>query len=206
MVGASAAASAAAAQGERNRRRAQNPFVEYEDRELRLQWERQWLQEDILYLTERREDMRFNMVQRNLDVKCITSDRMFENAVIYNDYSHYIRISTALKEELRRTKQEDGVLRALALPKIQRLKSALEKTSGSTEAGGVLRRKQRERAVTAPCVKSLQGLQQQLQESHERLEQEEEQQHTRRHWLQMEPLELLRAKSVKTKKTKGVTF
>merc|ERR1719330_1114715 len=109
----------------RRERRRHNPFVEYEDREMRLQDEIRWLQEDSAYLDDRRDELRFNNVQRGLDIRESSSEHLFENAVIYSDYSPPVRTSTALKEELRRRREETGLLREFAVPKIQRLKAAM---------------------------------------------------------------------------------
>jgi len=164
----SAATTAAGQQAKRERKRAQNPFVEYEDREQRLQNERRWLQQDADYLAKRREELRFNKVQRSLDVQHLSGDQLFQNSVIYNEYSHYIRTLSSLKEEVRRYKTEDGPLKELALPRIQRLKAAraLQKQA---EKGNPPRQGEQKsgKANWTPAMKSVKSMQHRLQKSHD---------------------------------------
>lgn len=53
-------------QQKRNEERARNPFVEYEDKEQRMQQERRWLEADSAYLRERTDHLRQSEVQRSL--------------------------------------------------------------------------------------------------------------------------------------------
>lgn len=202
IVGASAAATALAQQGEAARRRAQNPFVEYEDREMRLQNERRWLQEDSFYLSERRKELRHNNVQRGLDVRTIPDNTLYENAVIFNQYSHYIRTTAHLKEELRRHREEPAAspLRELAEPKIQRLKAqkAAFAQKKQVEPGGA---KQKERGLASPSIRNVQGLQQKLGDSHDNMRRASVQLHETNQWHDID--NVMSATSAKTMKAKA---
>lgn len=200
-IGASAAATAAAQQGERERRRAQNPFVEYEDRETRLRDERRWLKDDAIYLTERTEELRFNNVQRSLDVSNISTHHLFENACIYNEYSHYIRLCSELREALRRRRDPDGALRELALPKIPRLKAAIaqQKRADRNQMPQKDKAAQKEKPAVAPEVKEVQCLEKMLKDSHAKMPKfNEAQEGKKKKWTELDPMDLA-AKKGKSK-------
>lgn len=71
--------------------RARNPFIEYEDREKRLAQERQWLQEDSVYLDERKEDLRHGAKMRQLATRCSTDEELYENRMFWGPYSVRMR-------------------------------------------------------------------------------------------------------------------
>lgn len=78
----------AAAGGRRQSMKHQdNPFIEYEDREKRLQQERKWLQEDSSYLEQRTADLRKGKVQNKLDCRSMSPETLFDNRMFYTDYA-----------------------------------------------------------------------------------------------------------------------
>jgi len=64
-----------------------NPFVEFEDREQRLQNERRWLQEDPLYMAERYAGVKSESVQQRLKKLMTAPSDLYEFIVFYSTYA-----------------------------------------------------------------------------------------------------------------------
>lgn len=78
-------------QGAMSGKKKDNPFVEYEDREKRLQQERKWLQEDPLYMEKRTSDLRQGKVQKELTCRSKSPETLFDARVLFGPYSTKIR-------------------------------------------------------------------------------------------------------------------
>lgn len=73
---------------QKHEKKSRNPFVECMDREQRLTMERQWLlEEDGMYMQERKKDLKHYRVQNKIDVQEEDDDTLYEKAVFYGPYS-----------------------------------------------------------------------------------------------------------------------
>jgi len=68
-----------------------NPFVEYEDREQRLQWERRWLKDDEVYMGERMKGMRQSSVHARMQRKDMPRNVLYQDAVYFGAYSKELK-------------------------------------------------------------------------------------------------------------------
>jgi hypothetical protein len=80
-----------------------NPFVEYEDREQRLQWERRWLKDDEIYMTERVKGMRQNGVHARMHRKEMPRNVLYQNAVYFGAYSKELKQLLKKKADAQRS-------------------------------------------------------------------------------------------------------
>merc|ERR1712178_523561 len=76
---------------QKNSRHRSNPFVEFEDREMRLNWERRWLKDDDVYMHERMKGMRVDSVQARLNKGSISNAMLYEDAVYFGPYSKSVK-------------------------------------------------------------------------------------------------------------------
>merc|ERR1719382_615630 len=125
---------------------------------MRKQLERKWLQDDSVYMGDRKEEMRHNMVHRRLDSATVPADRMFENVQFFNETAVQAKIKSALKEETRRRREETGILKELAPARIDRLKAARQKQIDPSDS-----------SLNAFAVKGMSAMQKSLKDSHDRL-------------------------------------
>lgn len=79
-----------------------NPFVEFEDREIRLNSERKWLQDDEDYMRERFKGIKHGSVQARMDRGCMTRDTLYEDVVYFGTYSCRLNDHKQKKAELHR--------------------------------------------------------------------------------------------------------
>merc|ERR1712070_276607 len=79
-----------------------NPFVEFEDREMRLNWERRWLKDDEVYMKERLKGMRLDSVQGRLHHATLSGDMLYEDAIYYGPYSCTMRNHQQKKADSQR--------------------------------------------------------------------------------------------------------
>lgn len=97
-----------------------NPFVEFEDREMRLNWERRWLKDDDIYMSERVKGMRLGAVQARLSQHSMSRDNLYEDAVYFGTYSCGLRSLQQKKAEAdlirRRHHSEHRAAISVALP------------------------------------------------------------------------------------------
>merc|ERR1712232_685317 len=77
-----------------------NPFVEFEDREVRLQMVRGWLKDDT-YMHETMKGMRLNSVQARLNIRGMSGDELYEDAVYFGPYSCGLRTHQQKKADRR---------------------------------------------------------------------------------------------------------
>jgi hypothetical protein len=78
-----------------------NPFVEFEDREQRLMWERRWLKDDDAYMRERMKGMRLDSVQARLSKGEIAGEHLYEDALYFGPYSCGMRMRHQKQSHLR---------------------------------------------------------------------------------------------------------
>lgn len=89
-------------QAVKSRARKNNPFIEYENREKRLQQERKWLQEDPKYMQHRTSDLKHGKVQQKLYCRSKSAEMMGEDRVLYGDYAVKMRQRKERTERLQR--------------------------------------------------------------------------------------------------------
>lgn len=81
-----------------------NPFVEFEDREKRLQNERRWLQEDPLYMAERYAGVRTESVQQRLKKLMTAPSDLYDFVVFYSTYAVQMKVLLVWRNEMKRLK------------------------------------------------------------------------------------------------------
>jgi hypothetical protein len=79
-----------------------NPFVEYEDREQRLQWERRWLKDDEVYMGERMKGMRQSSVHARMQRKEMPRNVLHQDRVYFGAYSKELKQLLKKKADSRR--------------------------------------------------------------------------------------------------------
>lgn len=134
-----------------------NPFVEFEDREQRLMWERRWLKDDELYMRERMRGMRLDSVQARLEKTAISDDILFEDAVYFGAYSCGLRTVQQKKADLRKVSEPLPPLRKRADTAIETMEA--EQQNLKTKKG------QGDKTLATKDVISLKSMQAVLQES-----------------------------------------
>jgi hypothetical protein len=78
--------------------RPTNPFIEYEDREVKLQQERKWLEQDSVFMRIRREGMRHQGVTVRNVTRNASESALYENRTMYGNYSVQLRRNKAIKD------------------------------------------------------------------------------------------------------------
>lgn len=92
-----------------------NPFVEFEDREMRLNWERQWLKDDEVYMRERMKGMRVDSVQARLQKESMSGDMLYDDAVYFG--AHSCRLSSHKQKKADLQRRAAGI--DIALPPVK---------------------------------------------------------------------------------------
>jgi len=138
-------------------RRRQNPFVEYEDREQRLQWERRWLLEDASYMAARLRGLQHNTIQARLgrQVALALGDARSETASGSG-------CSASVSES--RGAGGGGSMHGHAGKQLKKHHAA----SVPQQLGTTMRRTDRNESPA--CVKFLKGMQKELKDSTQRVE------------------------------------
>lgn len=77
--------------GQKDDERDRNPFIEYEDRGLRMQMERRWLTEDSKYMQLRTDNLRYGSMRHNKAQKDRQADELFEERILFGPYSVQLR-------------------------------------------------------------------------------------------------------------------
>jgi hypothetical protein len=81
-----------ASRAQKHEKKSKNPFVEFETREKRLMQERQWLlEEDGLYMQEKKKDLRHNRVQNYINRNVQDGDELYEERVFNGPMSRFMR-------------------------------------------------------------------------------------------------------------------
>jgi len=114
--------------------RQRTPFIEYENKAMRLSRERRWLQEDSLHLSERKEDLRRGIRLNKLAQVGSSTDDIYEKRTFYGSYSVKLRELAAQ----RRRSSKGGLQPAAAMHTAARRMP--EKRPTSAPAGGRGRR------------------------------------------------------------------
>lgn len=76
----------------RPKKKEDNPFMEFEDREQRLVCERRWLKEDESYLQQRVRGMRLDSVQARLEKATLSGSELYKDSVEFSNYACQLRV------------------------------------------------------------------------------------------------------------------
>jgi len=144
-------------------KRGLNPFVEYKQKEKRLKFERRWLQEDPVYMTERTQGLRLNTVQTRLQRQSMSSSELYEDAVYFGNYSMGLRGFLAGKAEAEAQRVE---ARGSSSEHTGKLRDAVRQSVYQEDTGC---RSHRGGFSTA-CVRSVKRLQHSLNDSFQKMD------------------------------------
>jgi len=78
-------------------RQQRNPFLEYEDKEVRSTRERKWLQDDSTYMLQRKEDLRHGTAMKNLDTRAASAQELYDKRIYYGPCSAKLRASKSTR-------------------------------------------------------------------------------------------------------------
>lgn len=161
-----------------------NPFVEYEDREQRLMWERRWLKDDDVYMRERMKGMHLDSVQSRMNKGAVDKKVMYENSVYFGAYSCELKTLLKKKAESRKV-LESSVASMASVSSMTSLPSVREPRSrGSDGVSAAIESKeaehhakhkkgQGEKSHWTKSVISLRSMQDVLEESVRKIKQED---------------------------------
>eukprot|EP00928_Gymnodinium_smaydae_P033481 TRINITY_DN23977_c0_g2_i1.p1 TRINITY_DN23977_c0_g2~~TRINITY_DN23977_c0_g2_i1.p1 ORF type:complete len:552 (+),score=155.71 TRINITY_DN23977_c0_g2_i1:200-1855(+) len=155
-------------------RRRDNPFIAFEDRELRLKQERRWLQDEPDHFMRRYRELALGSCMSKLERDARDENELFEEALFHTPYSVKVQALVSLRHELKRLKTEsfsgtatEDVRRMMTsgreeLRKLMKSsKSPLQQTTQDPGTKG----KRNERNMQAACVRLLRTMQEELRES-----------------------------------------
>lgn len=146
-------------------KREQNPFVEYEDRQQRLQDQRRWLQEDPVYLEERMKTLQAETTQTILSNSSKHPDDLYEEAVYHGSYSVKVRQNMSAKVKRWQSEIERSHSVGASLPSIDKKWNVMQPDAQQQAPKSDAAVKRAERNPQNPCVKLLRSMQNELESS-----------------------------------------
>jgi len=151
------------AHGQQAKKQVKNPFVEFEDKEMRLQDERRWLQDDDTvpnYFDYRLREKKQSTANLHLEIDAGDPFQQYEDAVYHGAYSVQVKANVAYKQELKRLQllEKEG---SRTPESMSGARKALKKPKKSEEKPEE-KPKKSERNASAACVKSLRSMHEDL--------------------------------------------